>query len=130
MGTAELLPAPLLPQQTERLELSVIFDSIILAAQQKEAWEAHYNNLLEALTIHPGMGHLAVGDCFKTQGWSFRWSHGATAYEWPSNISELEAQLMEAQEDAVRDKTAIKKPSTPLWIVTWPKPIKPLQVAA
>ena len=128
MSPFDLLPAPSAPAQTEGVGLQVILNSIRHAAQQKKTWEAHYKALLEALTTHRDLGH--VEDSFKDQDWSFRWSPGKTTYEWPANIIELQAQLMEAQEAAVVTRTAIQKPSTPFWTVTPPKPAKPSQVAA
>jgi hypothetical protein len=127
MSVSELLPCPPASAQDQGLELSALLDSILLAAEQKKAWEAHYKALLGVLTTHRELGR--VEDSFNHGGWSLRWSPGKTTYEWPANIIKMEAALLEAKEAAVVAKKAVQKPSTPFWTATPPKPATAAQRA-
>lgn len=123
-----LLPAPSTPSQPEPTpELIDLLDMLLEATQQADAWAAHKKALTETLTTLHDLGRIT--DKLDHRGWSVTYSPGRRTYEYPADVIELEAQLMELKEASVAAKRAILKPSNPFWTIRKPRPDKPEVIA-
>jgi hypothetical protein len=104
-------------QQTEQTVTALLSQLAQITAQQEklkqasDAIKANLHVLHELGQIDSRLEHA---------GWQFQWSAGRQTYDYPTDIVELEAQLMAARETAVATGRAIAKPLAPFWTVRKP----------
>ena len=69
--------------------------------------------ITEALSVELDLGRIP--EKLTHAGYSIRWSEGRKTYNYPPNIIEKEAALMEAKAVAVATGHATLKPTKPFW---------------
>ena len=106
MSVAE---SPTSPEACELLSELLIIKSNIALLKDREA------TLLDDLSSLYELGKIP--DKFEHAGHAVYLNAGRKAYEYPGDIIELEAALMEAKAIAVAAERATLKPSSPYWTV-------------
>lgn len=107
MSVADLLAYNRIPKQ-----LVAVTKSIKELEAQKHDLLDELDQLLEA-----GL----VDEKFSWQDFAFSWSAGRASYDYPDEVTQLEAQLKALKETAVETGKATAKPSKPFWTIRPPK---------
>jgi hypothetical protein len=97
----------------------VVAERLIAVVAAMKELDGQRQELLDELETLREVG--LVDEKFSWFDFAFSWSAGRASYDYPDEVTQLEAQLKALKETAVETGKATAKPSKPFWTIRPPK---------
>lgn len=95
-------------------------ERLITVTKEIKQLEAQRQELLDELDALRDVG--LIDEKFSWDDFAFSWSAGRASYDYPDEVTTLEAQLKALKETAINTGKATAKPTKPFWTIRPPKP--------
>jgi hypothetical protein len=97
-----------------------VAERLITVTKTIKELEAQRQELLDELDTLREVG--LIDEKFSWEDFAFSWSAGRASYDYPDEVTKLEAQLKALKETAIETGKATPKASKPFWTIRAPKP--------